>query len=350
MPIIRLRRLRRNQAVRDLISQARLSVEDFIMPYFVIEGRDKKEAIKSMPGVYRLSIDNLIEDIKEVKRLGIKAVLLFGICDKKDKMGSESYSKEGIVQRTISQIRKYIEDIIIISDVCLCGYTSHGHCGIVKDHRPQTTDHRQKKKVSSQVCGLKSQVYIIDNDATLEVLAKIALSHAQAGADFVAPSAMMDGQVVMIREALDRDGFKDIGIFTYSAKYASNFYGPFREALDSSPSFGDRRSYQMDYRNSDEALREIEEDLKEGADLIMVKPALAYLDIIYRAKQKFNVPIAAYNVSGEYSMVKAYCHRLQTSDFRPEKELVVEILTSIKRAGADLIVTYHAKEVAKWLK
>lgn len=312
--MIRLRRLRRNEIIRDLVAETRISAEDLVMPYFVIEGKMGCVPIKSMPGINRLSIDNLIKDIKELKYLGIKAVLLFGIPRKKDEEGSEAYRKGGIVQKAIKAIKKDIEDIIVITDVCLCGYTSHGHCGIVK-----------------------TQNYIVDNDETLKILAKIALSHAEAGADLVAPSAMMDGQVRAIRESLDKNGFKDAGILAYSAKYASNFYGPFREALDSSPQFGDRKSYQMDYRNSDEALREIEQDIEDGADIVMVKPALAYLDIIYRAKERFNIPLAAYNVSGEYAMVK-------------DKNLVLEILTSIKRAGADLIITYHAKEVARWLR
>lgn len=357
MAIVRLRRLRRTQSLRDLISEARLSVKNLIMPYFVIEGRDKKESVKLMPGVYRLTMNNLIEDIREVERLGIKAVLIFGVCRRKDETGSEAYSKGGIVQRAIKEIKKQIKDIVIISDVCLCGYTSHGHCGII---RAKSKEQRAKsKRENSMPYALSSM--LIDNDATLEVLAKIALSHAEVGVDFVAPSAMMDGQVRTIREALDKNDFKDIGILAYSAKYASNFYGPFREALDSSPAFGDRKSYQMDYRNSDEALREIEQDIKEGADIIMVKPALSYLDIIYRAKLRFNVPIAAYNVSGEYSMVKAYCQKpacpgqrnsrqaRETRAQKSEKELVLEILTSIKRAGADLIISYHAKEVASWL-
>lgn len=321
MSFIRLRRLRRTDKIRDLVSQTELSAEDLIMPYFVIEGSNKTEAIKSMPGVYRLSIDNLLQDIRETRTLGIKAVLIFGVYNKKDELGSGAYGKDGIVQRALRAIKKNIKDIVLVTDVCLCGYTSHGHCGIVRGGE-------------------------IDNDATLEVLAKIALSHAEAGADFVAPSAMMDGQVRAIREALDKNEFKDIGILAYSAKYASNFYGPFREALDSNPQFGDRKNYQLDFRNSDEALREISQDIAEGADIIMVKPALAYLDIIYKAKDKFNLPLVAYNVSGEYSLIKTG----SSTGFFNEKDIILEILTSIKRAGADLIITYHAKEVARWLK
>jgi porphobilinogen synthase len=284
-----------------------------------------------MPGVYRLSLDNLIRDIKEIKALGIKMVILFGIAQKKDARATEAYSQDGVVQKAMEAIKKEIKDIIVISDVCLCGYTSHGHCGIVKNRKPQAAGRRE---------------FIVDNDETSQVLAKIAKSHAQAGADFVAPSAMMDGQIKTVREALDSNGFQNTGILAYSAKYASGFYGPFREALGSNPQFGDRKTYQMDYRNSDEALREIGQDIEEGADIVMVKPALSYLDIIYRAKQKFNLPLAAYNVSGEYALIKSAAEK----DLVNEKGIILEILTSIKRAGADLIITYHAKEAAKWLK
>ncbi len=318
MPAVRLRRLRRNSIIRNWISQSQLDPKNIILPYFIVEGRAVKEAIQSMPGVYRLSIDNLLKDISEAR--GIPAILLFGTLKKKDKAGSGAYNKKGVVQKAIKAVKKEFKDLIVITDVCLCGYTSHGHCGIVKNKK-------------------------VDNDASLKALAKIALSHAEAGADFVAPSAMMDGQVRAIREALDRKGFKDIGILAYSAKYASNFYGPFREALDSGPQFGDRKTYQMDYRNSDQALREIKQDIDEGADIIMIKPALAYLDIIYRAKQQFNIPLAAYNVSGEYSIVKAYS---QSNDI--EKKLALEILTSIKRAGADFIISYWAKDIRKWMR
>jgi porphobilinogen synthase len=301
------------------------------MPYFVIAGKKKREAIASMPGIYRLSVDNLIKDIKELKGLGVGNILLFGICDKKDEKGAEAYSGAGIVQKAVRAIKKEIKDTAIMTDVCLCGFTTHGHCGIVK----------------TQPAGIgKARNCIIDNDETLKVLAKIAISHAQAGADLVAPSAMMDGQVGAIRGALDKKGFANVGILAYSAKYASNFYGPFREALHSRPKFGDRKTYQMDYRNSDEALREIQQDIDEGADIVMVKPALAYLDIVRRAKDTFNLPIAAYNVSGEYSLIKAGAKE----GFVSERDIVLEVLTSIKRAGADLIITYHAKEAAKCLK
>jgi porphobilinogen synthase len=343
MPFSRLRRLRRNSQIRELISEAHLSVSHLIMPYFIIEGEGRREPIESMPGIYRFSVDEAVKDMKEAKKLGIKAVLLFGIPGKKDEAGTESYRKDGIVQRAVQAIKKNTEDMILITDVCLCGYTSHGHCGVVKGSRikGQGSGHKsQDVRVQDQI-----QEFYVDNDETLKILARIALSHAEAGADFVAPSSMMDGQVKVIREALHMNGFHDVGILAYSAKYASNFYGPFRDALDSSPHFGDRKGYQMDFRNSDEALREIEQDISEGADIVMVKPALAYLDIIYRARQKFTVPIAAYNVSGEYALVKGGVKEGIVN----EREMVLEILTAVKRAGADLIITYHAKDVAGWL-
>ncbi|MBU0571519.1 MAG: porphobilinogen synthase [Candidatus Omnitrophica bacterium] len=319
------RSIRRNRITRDWISQTELRVKDFILPYFVAEGEDIKRPIESMPGVYHLSIDNVIKDIAESE--GLRAVLLFGVIDKKDELGSESYRAGGIVQKAARAVKEKFSELVVITDVCLCGYTSHGHCGIIKAER-------------------KNENSFIDVRATLKVLARIALSHAEAGADLVAPSAMTDGQVGTIREALDKHGFTDTGILAYSAKYASNFYGPFRDALNSAPRFGDRKAYQMDFRNPDEALREIEEDISEGADIVMIKPALAYLDILCRAKQKFNVPVAAYNVSGEYSMIKA----MSGGDQEMEKNLALEVLTSIKRAGADFIISYFGKEAAKWLK
>ena len=337
MAPLKLRRLRSNAQIRGLFSQTQILAKNMIMPYFVIEGKNKREPIKTMPGVYRLSLDNLLQDIREIKNLGIRAILVFGIAQKKDAKATESYSKTGILQKAVKEIRRQIKDIVIITDVCLCGYTDHGHCGIVK----KSNIKYQKPKTQTKIKN-----FYIDNDETLEILAKIALSHAERGADFVAPSAMMDGQVKAIRDALDNNGFQNTGILAYSAKYASNFYGPFREALGCSPKLGDRKTYQMDYRNSDEALREIGEDIDEGADIVMVKPALSYLDIIYRAKQRFNVPVAAYNGCGEYSLVKLAAQKGLVS----EKDAVLEILTSIKRAGADLIITYHAKEAAGWLK
>lgn len=350
MPAIRLRRLRKNSAMRNLFRETQLHPRDIILPYFVVEGKKKKEPIKSIPGIYRLSIDNLIKDVVEAQEMGIEAILLFGIPKSKDEIGSGAYQKNGVAQKAIRALKKNFKDLIVITDVCLCEYTSHGHCGIVKPRATSRKPQATKRSLKPAAWSLEPD-YIIDNDAALKVLARIALSHAEAGADLVAPSAMMDGQVKTVRETLDKNEFKEVGILAYSAKYASNFYGPFREALDSAPQFGDRKSYQMDFANSDEALREVKQDIDEGADIIMVKPALAYLDIIYRVKEKFNVPLAAYNVSGEYAMIKAYCQmsdiRYQKSDI--EKKIVLEILTSIKRAGADLIISYFAKDIAKVL-
>ena len=320
-PLSRLRRLRRTKGLRRMMRETHLSVSNLIMPCFVIAGKNKRQSIKSMPGIMRLSIDNLIKEAKEINSLGIPAILLFGIPQKKDEKATEAYDEKGIVQQAIRTIKKEIPDIVVITDVCLCSYTSHGHCGVVKDGK-------------------------VDNDETIELLAKTALSYAKAGADIVAPSAMMDGQVKAIREMLDENKFNDVAIMSYSAKYASSFYGPFREAADSAPQFGDRKTYQMDSANAEEAVREVKLDIEEGADIVMVKPALAYLDVIYQAKQRFDYPVAAYNVSGEYSMVKA----ASKENWINEKEIVLETLTSIKRAGADMIITYYAKEAAKWLQ
>lgn len=342
MPVSRLRRLRERKGVRDWIGETKLRVSDIILPYFGVEGEGIKEPISSMPGIYHLSIDELVKDVQKIG--GIKSILLFGIPDKKDAKASGAYREDGIIQKAVRLIKKKYKDLVIITDVCLCAYTSNGHCGIVK-RGPRSTVHG--RQIKNKNYGPWTMDHgLIDNDATLEILAKTALSHAEAGVDLVAPSAMMDGQVRRIRESLDKNGFKDVGILGYSAKYASNFYGPFREALDSAPQFGDRKTYQMDYRNSYEALREIDADIKEGADIVMVKPALAYLDIIYRAKEKFNVPIAAYNVSGEYSAIKS----LSAGDADKEKDLALEVLTSIKRAGADLIISYFGKDIAGWLR
>ncbi|MCM8784937.1 MAG: porphobilinogen synthase [Candidatus Omnitrophica bacterium] len=328
--IKRLRRLRKTETLRKIFSETKLSISDLIMPYFVVEGKNIKEPIKSMPGIFRYSIDNLLNEIEDIYNLGIFAILLFGVPEKKDDSGKNAYDKNGIVQKAVKIIKKEIQDIIIITDVCLCSYTNHGHCGIL-----------------SSTSNFQSSVSpVIDNDATLEILSEIALSHAESGADIVAPSSMMDGQVKIIRETLDKNGFFDVIIMSYSAKYASNFYGPFREAANSFPKFGDRKSYQINYHNLKEALREVEQDINEGADIVMVKPALAYLDVIMMVKEKFNIPVVAYNVSGEYSMIKAASEK----EYLDEKNVVLEILTSIKRAGADLIITYWAKEIAKWLK
>lgn len=305
------------------VAQTRLSLKDLIMPYFVVSGKNKQQPIHSLPGLYRFSSDNLVKEIKEIKTQGISKVLLFGKAEHKDAEGSESFSKDGALQQAVRMIKEKIKGITVITDVCLCGYTLSGHCGIVKGSPRQ-----------------------IDNDRTVKVLAKIASSHAQAGADLVAPSAMMDGQVGAIRKMFDQHGFGSRGILAYSAKYCSNFYGPFRDALDSRPQFSDRKTYQMDFRNSDQALKEIKADISQGADIVMVKPALAYLDIIRRAKDNFKFPLAAYNVSGEYAMVK----QMAKAGVIKEKEMILEILTAIKRAGADLIITYHAKEAAKWIK
>ncbi len=319
-PIYRPRRLRSNDNIRRMVRETRLSPDDFIYPLFVTHGKGVKKEIGSMPGNYQQSIDNLVHDCDEIKGLGIPAVILFGIPEHKDEVGSEAYSDDGIVQRAIRAIKNKIPDLIVITDVCLCEYTSHGHCGLIKNGTVQ-------------------------NDATLELLAREALSHAKAGADMVAPSDMMDGRVGAIRKVLDTESFHDVPIMAYAAKYASGFYGPFREAAESTPQFGDRRSYQMDPPNSREAIREVALDIEEGADIVMVKPALSYLDIIHQVKQTFNLPVAAYNVSGEFSMVKAGA-KLGWID---GDRVMMEILTSIKRAGADMILTYHAKEAAKLL-
>jgi len=319
-PQYRPRRLRRNENLRRMVRETFLRIDDLIYPMFVQPGKGIKEPISSMPDNYRFSIDELVKEIKDIYKLGIPAIILFGIPEKKDELGSEAYAKDGIIQRAIKAIKDSVPEIIVITDVCLCEYTSHGHCGVIKNGQ-------------------------IDNDATLELLAKEAVSHAEAGADMVAPSDMMDGRVKAIREALDRSGFSHIPIMSYAVKYASAFYGPFREAAESAPQFGDRRSYQMDPPNAREALREAELDVGEGADIIMVKPALPYLDIIYRVRQAINRPIAAYNVSGEFSMLKAAI----ANGWLEEKRVVLEALTSIKRAGADLILTYFAKEIATWL-
>jgi len=316
----RPRRLRANEVIRRMVKETSISVDDLIYPMFVVPGENIKEEIDAMPGVYRYSVDNLVKEVKEVYDLRIPAVLLFGIPSNKDELGSEAYDDDGIIQKAVKSIKESIPQMIVITDVCMCEYTSHGHCGIVRDG-------------------------YVQNDETVSYIAKIALSHVKAGADIVAPSDMMDGRVKAIRDVLDKNGYVNTPIISYSAKYASSFYGPFREAANSAPQFGDRKSYQMDPANSNEALREISLDIEEGADIIMVKPALPYLDIIRRAKDTFNIPIAAYNVSGEYSMIKAASHM----GYIDEKSTVLESLTGIKRAGADIIITYFAKDVAKWL-
>jgi porphobilinogen synthase len=312
--------LRKTKAIRNLVRETKLSREDLIYPLFVVEGEGIKEEIPSMPGNFHLSIDKLLAEVKKIVDLGILGIILFGIPDQKDEIGSTAWAEDGIIQRACRKIKEAYPELLIITDVCLCQYTSHGHCGTLEEG-----------------CLL--------NDPTIENLAKVAISHAQAGADMVAPSDMMDGRVGAIREGLDQHGYEDIAIISYSAKYASAFYGPFRDAAHSAPQEGDRKSYQMDPANSDEALREIQLDVEEGADIIMVKPALSYLDIIRRAKDNFTLPIAAYNVSGEYAMIKAAAQK----GWLDEKAAVLEMLTSIKRAGAEIIITYCAKDVAKWL-
>ncbi|WP_029916331.1 porphobilinogen synthase [Pelobacter seleniigenes] len=320
-PNYRPRRLRRNENIRRMVRETHLRVDDLIYPMFSAFGENIRKEIGSMPGIYQQSIENIISEAKEVYALGIPAVILFGIPEEKDAVGSDAYSDSGIIQNTIRALKKELPELLVITDVCMCEYTDHGHCGMIKDGD-------------------------VDNDATLELLAKEALSHAQAGADIIAPSDMMDGRIAAIRDVLDENGFEHIPIMSYAVKYASGFYGPFREAAESTPEFGDRRSYQMDPANRLEALREANQDLAEAADFLMVKPALSYLDIIRDLKDNFDLPLVAYNVSGEYSMVKAAAAR----DWVEGERVMMEILLSIKRAGADLIITYHAKEAARLLR
>ncbi len=319
-PEYRPRRLRKNENFRRMIRENSLSVDDLILPLFVTFGKNKKNEISSMPGQYQLSVDNLAKEAKEIYDLGIPAVILFGIPEHKDELGTDAYSDHGIVQQAIKEIKNKVPELTVITDVCLCEFTSHGHCGFVE----------------------KGDV---DNDQTIDLLAREALSHAKAGADMVAPSDMMDGRVASIREALDEEGYDNMPIMSYAAKYASAYYGPFREAAESTPEFGDRRSYQMDAANSNEAIREVELDIAEGADIIMVKPGLPYLDILRRIKDEFDHPLAVYNVSGEYSMVKA----AEKMGWIDGEKVMMETLLSFKRAGADLILTYFAKDAARVL-
>lgn len=318
---MRMRRIRNNPVMRKMVEETSLSVNDLVYPLFLVEGEGIKREIPSLPGIYHFSLDRLEEEIREIKDLGIPAVLLFGIPDEKDPVGSQAYAEDGIIQRGIRKIKEIDPDLVVITDVCMCEYTDHGHCGILDD---------------------KGQVI---NDETLEYLAKIALSHARAGADIIAPSDMMDLRVRRIRKELDDNGFINTPIMAYSAKFASSYYGPFRDAADSAPSFGDRKSYQMDFHNGREALKEVELDLEEDADFIIIKPALAYLDVIREARNHFNTKLVAYNVSGEYSMIKnAIAQGLL------DESVIYETMIAIKRAGAQIIITYHAKELAKWLK
>ena len=320
-PDTRLRRLREQPAIRSMIRETRLTTSSFVYPMFIRHGSGIKETIDPMPGCYHISLDLLAEEVQEVYDLGIPAVLLFGLPAGKDPLGTEAYDPEGIIQEAIRIIKKATPDLMVIGDVCLCEYTDHGHCGVINDNQ-------------------------VDNDQTLDLLGKTGLAQIQAGADMVAPSAMMDGQVRAIRETLDASGYSNSPIMGYAAKYASSFYGPFRVAADSTPQFGDRRTYQMDPANVRMAMREIETDISEGADIVMVKPALAYLDVIRQARDRFDLPLAAYNVSGEYSLVKA----ASKMGWVDEKPITMELLTAIQRAGADIIISYHAKEVAKWLQ
>jgi porphobilinogen synthase len=325
----RFRRLRKNEAIRDLVSNIKITKDDIVIPYFVKEG--KTEEIENMPGIFRYSIDNLLMEIEEVYNKGIKGIILFGVIDKSNEkfdfngICEKAYSEDGIVQKAIRRIKKNFPEILIISDVCLCNWTENGHCGIVK---------RSKDG------------YFIDNDETLKILSKIAVSHAYSGVDFVAPSSMMDFQVKAIRESLDRENFTYVGIISYAIKYASNLYLPFRDAVYSHIQFGDRKTYQMDFRNYDECIIKAKQDIEEGADILMIKPSLPYLDIIYKIKKIYNYPLCAYNVSGEYLMIKDYVKRFGKEI---EKDIVFEILFAIKRAGANFIITYHGKDILKWI-
>lgn len=319
-PTSRLRRLRKTAALREMFRETSLAKKDFIYPLFIVEGENVKKEIGSMPGQFQMSVDQILRECEELQNLGIGSILLFGIPATKDEVGSGAYDADGIIQKALRAIKKEFPEMLVITDVCLCEYTSHGHCGVIENE-------------------------YVQNDKTLELLAKEALSHAENGADIIAPSDMMDGRVAAIRNILDENGFAETPVMAYSAKFSSAFYGPFREAAESAPQFGDRKSYQMDFGNSDEAMREIALDIQEGADVVMVKPALSYLDLIRRAKDNFNVPVAAYNVSGEYSMIKAAAER----GWLDGEKVMLEVLTSIKRAGADVIITYFAKEAAKLL-
>ncbi|MGD0075471.1 MAG: porphobilinogen synthase [Candidatus Binataceae bacterium] len=320
-PINRPRRLRRTETLRRMVRETRLAPEDLILPLFVCPGRDVRRPVESMPGVAQLSVDNAAREARETFAAGVPAVILFGLPERKDAQGSEAWKDSGVVQNAIREIKERVPEMVVVTDVCMCEYTDHGHCGVIAGND-------------------------VDNDATLDLLSREALSHARAGADMVAPSDMMDGRVGAIRRTLDQNGFANTPIMAYSAKFASAFYGPFREAAESTPQFGDRRSYQMDPANGDEAMREVAMDLEEGADIVMVKPALPYLDLIWRVRQEFNCPVAAYNVSGEYSMIRA----AGRNGWIDEQRATLEVLTAIKRAGADMILTYFAKDVARILR
>lgn len=320
-PNVRPRRLRRTEVLRRMVRENLVTTADLIYPLFVAAGTGVRNEISAMPGNYHWSADTILYEIEEMLKLGVRSTLLFGLPESKDEVGSGAYHSHGVVQEAIRSIKARFPEMYVVTDVCLCEYTSHGHCGIIKGDT-------------------------VDNDPTLDLLARTALSHAEAGADMVAPSDMMDGRVGAIRAALDEHGFQDTPIMAYSVKYASAFYGPFRVAADSAPAFGDRRSYQMDPANAREALRELEQDILEGTDIVMVKPAMAYMDVIYRVREACDLPVACYNVSGEFSMVKAAAQQ----GWIDERRVVMETMTGLKRAGADIIITYHAKDVARWLK
>jgi porphobilinogen synthase len=328
-PTTRPRRLRATPVLRQMVRETTLTPDDFIYPMFVVHGQEVRREIKSMPGVYQLSVNQAVAEAREVAGLGIPSIVLFGVPAVKDAVGSENFSDEGIVQQATRAIKDALPELIVIADVCMCEYTDHGHCGVIRDQSP----------ISS------TQSLIIDNDATLAILQEAAVSYGRAGADVVAPSGMMDGMVGAIRSALDAEGFVNVSILSYAIKYASAFYGPFREAAEGAPKFGDRKTHQMDPANAREALRELALDIEEGADMVMVKPALPYLDVIRRVRDACHLPVAAYNVSGEYAMIKAAA----ANGWLNEPAVVLELLTGIKRAGADLILTYHAKDAARWL-
>lgn len=323
----RMRRLRQDERFRRLMSETLIQPAQLVAPYFIVEGKKIRREVPSMPGVYQFSADEALEDMESLLKSGVRSILLFGVPSQKDERGAASTSRDGIIPQAIREIKKAFPEILVMSDVCLCAYTDHGHCGIVKKTG-------------------KDNSFVIENDSTVEALAKMALTHAESGVDLVAPSDMMDGRVRAIRQILDANGFTNLPIMSYAVKYASSFYGPFRDAAESPPRFGDRRSYQMDVANADEAMRETRLDVEEGADILMVKPAMTSLDIISRLKEKYSLPIAAYNVSGEYSMVKAAAAK----GWLDEKAAALEMLTAIRRAGAQIIVTYWAKEVEKWLR
>lgn len=335
-PTTRPRRLRAIPVLRQMVRETTLAPDDFIYPMFVVHGEGVRREITSMPGIYQLSVDQAVAEAHETAELGIPSIILFGVPAVKDAVGSENFSDAGIVQQATRAIKETVPGLIVIADVCMCEYTDHGHCGVIRDQRLETGN-------QSPISNLQSPT--IDNDATLEILQKAAASYARAGADVVAPSGMMDGMVRAIRSALDAEGFVNVSILSYAIKYASAFYGPFREAAEGAPKFGDRKTHQMDPANAREALRELALDIEEGADMVIVKPALPYLDIIHRVRGACHLPVAAYNVSGEYAMIKAAA----ANGWLDERAVVLELLTGIKRAGADLIVTYHAKDAARWL-